>query len=422
MTVDTLFHVFEKDSVFYLYLTDYKQLFCLNENDFLLLRNNKYSNKHIVDRYVKLTNNIDRKFAQEKTNERDYGLFLCVANTCNAMCSYCFAGKGDYGKAEGLMTSEVARSAVDFYLKRIPVDAIASLIFFGGEPLIAYDVIVDTCEYIFIKYGQNKKINFFLVTNGTLLTKEMIDYFASKYFTITISIDGNKNIHNSQRPLKNGEDSFFEATKNLSYLLGKMPGHARGTYINYDYSLPNIYQDLLNLGFSSIDLPPDILNFKEKIEMKKFLDQLDALYEFVLKYVAKYDDFPFSAFKLRLRNMFLPKVTAAYMCGAGKNVIAVDYKGDVYPCHRFSSITKAIMGNILDKNTDFHHRPKDKPNCHKCWNKYSCSHGCAYDDLSGSGVLGISSFWCIYSKKMTELVLAICTNLEEGILQKILGV
>ena len=415
-----LFHAFEFDSSFYLYLANYKQFFRINDKEFNVLNTRGTDGKYIIDKYIELTSHIDR-LPKRTARDNSYSLFLCVSNACNAMCTYCFANKGDYGKSEGLMTKDVAIRAVDFYLENTPKDSYVDLIFFGGEPLLAYDVIVATCEHISSKYGNNRVIVPRLVSNATLLTNEMIDYFADKHFTVSVSIDGGQNIHNSQRPLRNGDDSFLEATKKLDYLMQKVPVSVRGTYINFDYPLPKIYQELLELGFKTIELPPDILNFKNEDEMDKLLQQLDHLYRFVLEYIENHDDFPFRSLRDHLIRLYLPKIEAI-TCGAGERITAIDLKGDIYPCHRFSSEESSLCGNVFDKNVTFENDIQNKKEgCNLCWNQFTCTHGCPYNDRLYEGEGSKNPYWCMYAKKMTEIALSLVANMKRDSLYNILG-
>ncbi|WP_165974165.1 radical SAM protein [Marinitoga lauensis] len=111
------------------------------------------------------------------TKNKRYGLFLCIANICNAKCIYCFANHGDYGKEKGIMPSEIAYKAIDKFMEMTPKDAEAYIIFFGGEPLLAFKEIINTVEYTNKKYLGEKSYQFHIVTNGTLLSRERIDFF-----------------------------------------------------------------------------------------------------------------------------------------------------------------------------------------------------------------------------------------------------
>lgn len=351
------------------------------------------------------------------------GCFLCIANTCNAKCVYCFASQGNYGKAKNLMQGSAACKAIDFYMKLVPEDYIAYIIYFGGEPLLAYNEIKESVEYTVRKYEKVRKYKFHIVTNASLLTKEMIDYFSLYNFSVSVSIDGGKEIQNYQRPLINGKDSFYESTKNISYLFDKILNvNARGTYYNFNTSLVKAYDDLLSMGFSEISIPPDILDIQDRREIYKLLHQLDDLYFYILNYINKNDSFPFTLFSTRMRQLFTPKTDINYSCGVGNSVFAIDTCGDIFPCHRFQD-RNMIMGNIHmnipEEISVWQSRQALK--CSSCWNRFTCSHGCAYDDYRLVGSLKKKNeYWCIYSKKMTELCLMLSARLSEQQIIKIL--
>lgn len=252
----------------------------------------------------------------------------------------------------------------------------------------------------------------------------MIDYFSLHDFSIAVSIDGGKDVQNRQRPLKNGKNSFYETTKNLKYLFKKIQNtHARGTYYDFDGSLVKSYIDLLELGFKEVNIPPDILDIKNMSDMNKVLKQLDDLYEYILNYVYKNKDFPFGLFITKLRRLFLPRIIADYGCGLGRYTIAVDISGNVFPCHRYSSNPSAVIGTINDipVTPNPTQRLHISHKCMSCWNQYTCSHGCSYnDDQIANCARKKSPYWCIYSKKMTELCLMLATKLPEEQLAKII--
>ena len=168
------YHVYSTKENNILFLTEYKQAFIISDQEKEIIE--KERNNKIIENYIAKVNMQDCKEEKEGA-DKVWGLYLCVANTCNAMCTYCFAHQGDYGKEKGLMNKEIAFSAIDFFMKKVPEECNASFIFFGGEPLLAYDIIEDSCEYIKKKYYY-RKTSFHITTNGTLLSEKIIDYFS----------------------------------------------------------------------------------------------------------------------------------------------------------------------------------------------------------------------------------------------------
>jgi len=198
--------------------------------------------------------------------------------------------------------------------------------------------------------------------------------------------------------------------------------HARGTYSNFNNSLVEAYDALLNLGFREVSIPPDILNNDMNKKFNSLNDELDNMYDYIVDYIINNDHFPFGTFIEHIRRIFLPKTDIKYTCGLGEVIYSVDIYGDIYPCHRFSSENDYKLGNVMDqkKIKGFSFITEE---CNKCWNQYTCSHGCCYNDYILSDSLNKKNpYWCGYSKKMTELCLALIPKLSEEHLKRILVV
>lgn len=416
------YHVFAVNKQNYLFFVENKQLFLLNDKHFNILKEpqNKTEVNSVLNIYKEHLSKED--FLEDMiVDAKRYGLFLCISNDCNARCTYCFAHQGDYGKSRGIMDSKVAKRAIDFYMKKVPDYATAYIIFFGGEPLLATKQIIETCEYVKSNYA-NRDYHFHIVTNGTLLDINTIDYLKDNNFGIGISIDGGREIQNKQRPLANGKDSYDETTKNLDYLLKSIDNvHARGTYCDYNQSLVKIHKDLLALGFKEVNVPPDILNSKSNESQKKLFNELDEFYEYILNYTKKNNSFPFGLFKDKIRSAYLPKFGSNYGCGLGKTTFSVDINGNIYPCHRFTALDEFKIGNVSD-NTKVKDFIFTSTKCKNCWNRYTCTHGCSYNDYEiEHSLTSKNQYFCSYSQKMSELALALCNELQPDILNEIMA-
>ena len=300
------FHLFKNNADNFLYFTEYKQLFMITNEEYNVLKQNvnKIDIQTIINNYIDKLNKIDLSNGLEYEKIQKYGLFLCISNICNCECSYCFANQGNYGKEKGLMNYEIAKKSIDNFLQIVPSNINANIIFFGGEPLMNYNLIVKICNYI-KEYYRDRKCIYSIVTNGTLLNKEMIDFFAENNFVVALSIDGGKEIQDTQRPLSNGKSSYDEIITNLFYLLNSVKStHARGTYVDFNKSLVQSYKDLISLGFKEVDIPPNfILNMDVDIYTKLINEQLDELYMFILEYINQNDNFPFGLFRESIRNI-----------------------------------------------------------------------------------------------------------------------
>lgn len=407
------FHVFEQDNIYFLYLANFKQVYNISKNEFDSIKNNSKNKEMILSQYL----SIEDEEIEQNFEKNSYVLYLNIANACNAACVYCFAGQGNYGKKDSLMSKDIALKTLDFFFQKVPKENHVSIVFFGGEPLLSFNIIKHCCNYL-EKFFSDRDYGLSITSNGTLLTKNMIDFFEKHKFKLALSIDGGEKIHNFQRPLKNGKNCFFEATKNLDYLFKKnIKVLARGTYYNFEEDLSQCYKDLLEKGFKEVDIVPDILDIKDIKQMKKLLKQLDRLYDYILEYSKNNDNFPFGQFVSRIRQLFLPKVKLNYTCGIGNTIICVDTKGDIYPCHRFSGENNFILGNI--KHSLCKEMKVRNSICEKCWNRYTCSLGCAYEDQHlNKNTKNIYS--CLYQKKLTELSILLCNNLNDNVLEKML--
>lgn len=417
-------HLFQFNNKNFIYLPEHKQGFQIEQDEYDILKSNDKEERiryltEIEEAVLEIGN------TSNEVKDKTMSLFLNVANSCNCACVYCFANQGDYGKSKGVMNVEVAIKSVDTFLKNLPTDFFSRIIFFGGEPLIAFDVIKETCLYISTLHLKNPP-NFHLVTNATLLTKEMVDFLGEYNFSVGLSIDGGEEIHNLNRPLRNGENCFKKATNMIPYLREKIQRtHIRGTYYDFDQSLVKIYQDLIELGIPEIHVPPDLLTSRSREEMNLLCDEVNELAVFSIDFFKKNQKFPFGIFINKMRELFTPVPKELISCGSGRFITCVDINGDVFPCHRFSSDSEKKLGNIKDIKRLFYDEEKDKgekcftEKCLKCWNRNTCSHGCSYNNTVLS--LEDEKNWCIYSKKMTEATIAMLSELEEDEILQVVG-
>ncbi|MBQ1458668.1 MAG: radical SAM protein [Butyrivibrio sp.] len=399
------YHIFYDNNKYYLYLTEYKQAFLISKTEYEEIESD-FSNNDVLHKYVDKASVYGNRKRKLETLKR-FELYLCVSNDCNARCIYCYAGFGSYGKKRGIMSEKIAYESIDFFFAHVPEDALAIITFFGGEPLLAKRIIQNSCEYI-AKCYSNRKKEFHITTNGTLLTHDIIDYFAKYNFRVVVSIDGGSKIHNLQRPLISNADCFEMATRNISSLFERqIPVAARGTYVVGNYELRDAYKDLIDIGFKKINIVPDFYSIKTDDKLRVLIDQLDGLYEYMVSYVAENQCFPFSSFAKRIRQLFGPVNSVNNICGAGESIFAIDLYGDIYPCQRFSGKSSSKIGNIKQKEM-LSAFISEKMDCSNCWNN-TCSHRCQHVQNQEDEM--IQRYYCMYSKKMTEICIRLCTVL-----------
>ena len=426
------YHTFSIYNKKYIFLPEHQQAFQTNSKCLKILKNKDQQDnakREIITSHYSKNAGEPKKTHSIVDIPQRYALFLHVANSCNARCVYCFADAGSYGKKESIMKLDTAKKALKVFIDKCPTDSANNnfVNFFGGEPLVNWKVVKESHKFA-LEYAksQNKNIDFRIVTNGTLLNKDIIDYIGKNDFGVVVSIDGGKKIQNQQRPLKNGVDSFDSIDKNLKYLLNNVDDvAARGTYVNFDYPLSKIYQELFDLGFYYVDVAPDLLNLKGN-DLLKLLEQIENLSPYIIEDINKYGILRYGLFRNRLASLFGKKFKkySNNACGAGKSISAIDPSGKIFSCHRYSSEDNFVVGNVDDgyqKTWDF---TKDSSSqlCKSCWNRYACPSGCFYNNYKQSGdPLKANSTWCTYSKKMTEMSISLLENISSEHLQKILG-
>jgi len=355
-------------------------------------------------------------------------LCLHVAHDCNMRCQYCFAETGEYkvGKRE-LMSLEVATKAIDYLITSSSSRRNLEVDFFGGEPLLNFEVVEQTVKYAReqeLKY--NKNIRFTLTTNGVLLNDKKIDFFKENNIQLIMSHDGRSKVNNKMRPLAGKQGSYEKVTKNFKNAINKgiKDYHIRGTFTSYNKDFVEDVKHILDLGFDKISFEPVVtdpkedyaLEYKDLKYLKKEYNKLAQLY---IKEHKKGNKFKFFHYEIDLnQGPCLAKRLSG--CGAGYDYLAVAPNGDLYPCHQFVGIEDFKMGSvhevgykkdIANKFLDAHVLNKNK--CKDCFAKYYCSGGCHADAyFRNNNFYEPVDFSCELQKTRVEYALAIRACLE----------
>lgn len=352
-------------------------------------------------------------------------LCLHVAHDCNLACKYCFAGQGEYHGPRGLMSFEVGAKALDFLCENSGLRTNLEVDFFGGEPLMNFEVVKELVRYgRSIEKERNKHFRFTLTTNGMFITDEVIDFCNKEMDNIVLSLDGRKEVHDRMRPMRGGQPSFDVLLPKIKKFadsreaLGK-EYYVRGTYTHYnlDFSKDVLY--LADLGFKEISVEPVVTDPKEPYAIKEediptLLQQYDILEEEMLKRKGTDKDFNFYHFMIDLSGgpCVYKRLTG---CGSGTEYLAVTPEGDFYPCHQFVGEEKFLMGNVNDGivNTDLresfsHSNVYDKKECNDCFSRYYCSGGCSANAYHATGdILGNYGIGCELQRKRVECAIAL---------------
>lgn len=353
---------------------------------------------------------------------------LNISHMCNLRCEYCFADGGSYSGAMTNMSFEVAKNAVDFLIAKSGGRRNLEIDFFGGEPLLNFDVVKRTVAYARgLEKEKNKNFRFTITTNAMLLDDDAIDFFNKEMYNVVVSIDGRKSVHNSVRKTVAGEGSFDAAMKNALNFKAKRKGqyYVRGTYtaLNKDFSKDVLY--LNDCGFDQISIEPVVLPENHRLAIHK--SDVPELIEEYDKLVNEYfrrrkTDKWFNFFHFMIDIYHGPCETKRLVgCGAGNEYVAVAPNGDIFPCHQFDGDADYKIGNVLDGTFDNRIPEKfalnnllEKKDCRDCWAKYYCSGGCAANAIHYCGDINKPyKITCELMRKRIECAIAV-NSLEKS--------
>ncbi|MCM1416293.1 MAG: thioether cross-link-forming SCIFF peptide maturase [bacterium] len=356
-------------------------------------------------------------------------LCLHIAHDCNLACKYCFAGEGEYHGDRALMSLEVGKKALDFLVKNSGNRVNLEVDFFGGEPLLNWQVVKDLVAYgRSLEAPHHKKFRFTLTTNGVLLNDEILEFANREMSNLVLSIDGRKEIHDRMRPHRGGQGSYDEILpkyKKAAASRNQMNYYVRGTYThnNTDFSEDVIH--LADEGFEQISVEPVVAEKTEDYALRaedvpKLLAEYDRL---ALEYIRRKKagkGFQFFHFMIDLEGG--PCVAKRLSgCGSGTEYLAVTPWGDLYPCHQFVGQEEFLMGNVEEGILcrDIQDRFKAcnvyaKKACRDCFAKFYCSGGCAANAYHESGdVNGTYELGCELQRKRVECAIMIKAALAE---------
>ena len=327
-------------------------------------------------------------------------LCLHIAHDCNLACRYCFAEEGEYHGRRALMSFETGKKALDFLIANSGNRRNLEVDFFGGEPLMNWQVVKDLVEYGRSQEKlHNKKFRFTLTTNGILLNDEILEFVNKEMGNIVLSIDGRKEINDKMRPFRGGQGSYdiiVPKFQKVAESRDQMNYYVRGTFTHNNLDFSKDVLHLADLGFKQISVEPvvaqptdDYAIREEDIPILK--EEYDKLAVEMIKRKKEGKAFNFFHFMIDLQGG--PCVAKRLSgCGSGTEYLAVTPWGDLYPCHQFVGNEKFLMGNvdtgvvrddIRDEFKCCNVYAKDK--CKKCFAKFYCSGGCAANSYNFHG-------------------------------------
>lgn len=357
------------------------------------------------------------KYAKYSVASPVKAMCLNIAHDCNLRCKYCFASTGDFGKGRKLMSFETGKHAIDFLLENSGDRPNLELDFFGGEPLMNFDVVKQIVKYARSREAEfGKKFRFTITTNGLLLDDDKIDFINKEMSNVVLSIDGRKEVNDYFRVRVDGTgcyDKILPMFKKLVAGRGDKEYYVRGTFTNRNLDFSEDVFSLYNEGFDQISVEPVVGDSDEYALTEKDLPTVFKEYENlanrIIENEKKGGKFNFFHFMLDL-DQGPCAIKRLRGCGCGNDYVAITPDGDIYPCHQFVGIDEYKMGNI-DEGTFNQEMKADfakahvysKEECTKCWAKFYCSGGCNANNYQYMGdIRKAHKLSCQLEKKRLE--------------------
>ena len=345
-------------------------------------------------------------------------LCLHVAHTCNLNCSYCFASQGKYQGDRALMSFEVGKRAFDFLIENSGDRRNLEVDFFGGEPMMNFDVVKKLVAYArSIEKEHNKNFRFTFTTNGVLLDEEVMDFLNAEMSNVVLSLDGRREVNDHFRKDYSGKGSYDTIVPKFQRLVEKRGGknyYVRGTFTHNNVDFTNDLFHMADLGFTELSMepvvcPPNDPYALTEEDLPKLFEQYEILAKEMIKRKKEGRPFTFYHYMLDLKNgpCIYKRITG---CGSGTEYMAVTPWGELFPCHQFVGDPKYSLGNIFDgiKNTDVQDEFRScnayaREECRDCWARLYCSGGCAANAYHATGSIGgIYEYGCKLFKKRIE--------------------
>ena len=368
---------------------------------------------------------------KERSGDVVKALCLHVAHTCNLNCSYCFASQGKYHGDRALMSFEVGKRALDFLIENSGHRTNLEVDFFGGEPLMNWDVVKRLVEYArSIEREKGKNFRFTLTTNGVLIDDEVIDFCNREMSNVVLSLDGRKEINDRTRVDYAGNGSYDRIVPKFQKLVKARGGknyYMRGTFTHAN---PDFTKDLFHmaddLGFTELSMEPVVCApddpaalTPEDLEIVK--EQYEILAKDMLRREKEGKPITFYHYMLDLTGgpCVYKRISG---CGSGTEYMAVTPWGDLYPCHQFVGEEKYKLGNIWDGVTNTALREDfracnayARKECDDCWARLYCSGGCAANAYHATGsIRGVYEAGCELFKKRIECAIMMKVAESQG--------
>ncbi len=350
-------------------------------------------------------------------------LCLHIAHTCNLNCAYCFASQGKYQGERAVMSFEVGKRALDFLIEHSGTRRNLEVDFFGGEPLMNFQVVKDLVAYArSIEKEKNKNFRFTLTTNGLLIDPDVIEFANREMSNVVLSLDGRREIHDKYRIDYAGNGSYDRIVPKFQELVAARGGknyYMRGTFTHRNPDFLKDVQAMLDLGFRELSMEPVVCAPGDEAALTEddlavVMQQYEDLAALMLQKDAEGDPFTFYHYMIDLQGgpCIYKRISG---CGSGTEYMAVTPWGDLYPCHQFVGDEAFKLGDIWQgvTNTAKQNEFMDcnvyaRPDCKDCWAKLYCSGGCAANAYHATGsIKGIYEPGCRLFRKRMECAIMV---------------
>ncbi len=356
-------------------------------------------------------------------------LCMHIAHDCNLACRYCFAEEGEYHGRRAMMSYEVGKKALDFLIANSGSRRNLEVDFFGGEPLMNWQVVKDL-----VAYGReqekkfNKHFRFTVTTNGVLLNDEIQDFINKEMDNVVLSLDGRKEINDKMRPFRNGKGSYdliVPKFQKLADSRNQERYYIRGTFTRNNLDFSNDILHYADLGFKQMSIEPvvgeetDPYAIREE-DLPQIFEEYDKLAKVMIEREKEGKGFNFFHFMIDLEGgpCIYKRLSG---CGSGTEYLSVTPWGDLYPCHQFVGQDEFLMGNvdegitkpeIADEFRSCSVYSKDK--CRNCFAKFYCSGGCMANAYNFHGTIHDAyDIGCEMQRKRVECAIMMKAALAE---------
>lgn len=399
----------------------------------------RYQTEKVIEAYEEVKYLVENEILYSKESDFvnfDYNkeniikaMCLHVAHDCNLKCKYCFASQGNFKGERSMMSLETGKKALEFLAKSSGNRRNLEVDFFGGEPLMNFQVVKDLVAYgRELEKTYHKNFRFTITTNGVLLDEDKMGFINENMENIVLSLDGRKPVNDEMRLTVSGDGSYdviLPKIKQMVELRGDKDYYVRGTFTNKNTDFGKDALEFYHNGFKKISIEPVVAP-----------DEMDyaLIAEHIEEVLREYEDFSKQYIKLKRND---PKFSFFHFmidldqgpcvikrsvgCGAGSEYIAVTPEGEIYPCHQFVGEKKFLLGEIESgiNNADIRERFKNanvytKKECRECWARFYCSGGCHANAFYAHGdILKPYEIGCEMEKKRIECALSIMASLSE---------